>query len=123
MEIDMNQLACKFGELYYAELPVIGNSRVQQGLRPVLVISNNTCNKFSPVVSVIPLTSSSTKAKIPTHVEISGYGLHKPSVILAEQIMSIDKSRLNDKIGEINDVGLLKQIIRALKTQLNMLVA
>lgn len=119
----MKKMVCRFGELYYAELPVISDSRVQQGLRPVLIISNDVCNKFSPVVSVVPLTSSMTKANIPTHVSIDGYGLHKPSVILAEQIMSIDKHRFHEKIGEVNDMGLIDRILRALRTQLNMVAA
>lgn len=119
----MDQMGCKFGELYYAELPVIGNSRVQQGVRPVLVVSNNTCNKYSPVISVVPLTSSRTKANIPTHVEINGFGLHKPSVILAEQIMSIDKNKLHERIGEVNNMGLINRILKALRTQLNMVAA
>ena len=111
---------CRFGELYYANLPVITNSRVQQGLRPVLVISNNMCNVHSPVVSVVPLTTSITKAKIPTHVSIEGYGLHMASTILTEQIISLDKHRLQEKIGDIGESVIKRKVMRALRTQLNM---
>jgi len=111
---------CQFGELYYANLPVIVNSRVQQGLRPVLVISNNMCNLHSPVVSIVPLTTSITKAKIPTHVAIEGYGLHMASTILTEQIISLDKHRLQEIIGDIGESDIKLKVMRALRTQLNM---
>ena len=89
---------------YYADLsPVIGSE--QGGIRPVLIIQNDMGNKYSPTVIVAAITSQINKAKLPTHVEISSeeYGLNKDSVILMEQVRTIDKKRLRDKIGHISN--------------------
>lgn len=110
----------KFGEIYYAKLPIHVNSRIQQGIRPVLIVSNDKNNYFSTVISVIPLTSSEAKHNLPTHVNIIGYGLSKPSIALCEQIMPLDKNRLLEKVGEINDQELHYSIQRAMMIQLNM---
>ncbi len=94
----------KKGEIYYADLsPVIGSE--QGGIRPVLVVQNDVGNKYSPTVIVAAVTSQINKAKLPTHVEISakGHGLTKDSVILLEQLRTIDKKRLREKIGRIDD--------------------
>src|SRR5690606_15055849 len=88
------------GEIYYADLsPVVGSE--QGGVRPVLVVQNDIGNKYSPTVIVAAITSQIHKGKLPTHVEISAsdYGLPKDSVILLEQIRTIDKKRLKEKIG------------------------
>lgn len=93
----------KRGDIYYADLsPVIGSE--QGGIRPVLIIQNDMGNKYSPTVIVAAITSQINKAKLPTHVEISSeeYGLNKDSVILLEQVRTIDKRRLKDKIGHIS---------------------
>ena len=98
----MNEI--KRGELYYADLsPVIGSE--QGGVRPVLVIQNNVGNKYSPTVIVSAITSQINKAKIPTHIELSSkdFGLPKDSVVLLEQLRTIDKKRLKEKIGEVSD--------------------
>ena len=97
----MNEI--KRGELYYADLsPVIGSE--QGGVRPVLVVQNNVGNKFSPTVIVAAVTSQISKAKIPTHIELStNYGLAKDSVLLLEQIRTLDKRRLKEKIGSLDD--------------------
>ena len=87
------------GDLYYADLsPVVGSE--QGGVRPVLVIQNNIGNKYSPTIIIAAITSQINKAKLPTHIEISAneYGLNKDSVILLEQIRTIDKKRLREKI-------------------------
>jgi mRNA interferase MazF len=92
----------KRGDIYYAELnPVIGSE--QGGTRPVLIISNNTGNRYSPTVIVAAITSRvSKKTKLPTHTAINEFeGLEKNSVILLEQIRTIDKQRLKQHIGEI----------------------
>ena len=88
----------KRGELYYADLsPVVGSE--QGGIRPVLVVQNDVGNKYSPTAAV---TSKINKAKLPTHIELpSAYGLAKDSVILLEQIRTIDKRRLKERIGEL----------------------
>ncbi len=100
----MNDLIVKKGEIYFADLsPVIGSE--QGGVRPVLVVQNDVGNKYSPTVIVAAVTSQINKAKLPTHVEISaeGHGLSKDSVILLEQLRTIDKKRLREKIGHIDD--------------------
>ena len=94
----------KRGEIFYADLsPVIGSE--QGGLRPVLIVQNDIGNKYSPTVIASAITSQINKAKLPTHIEISAekYGLVKNSVILLEQIRTIDKKRLKEKIGVLDD--------------------
>lgn len=92
----------KRGELYYADLsPVIGSE--QGGIRPVLIVQNDIGNRYSPTVIAAAITSQLNKAKLPTHIELDSeqYGLNKNSVVLLEQIRTIDKTRLKDKIGEL----------------------
>lgn len=102
-------LEIKRGYLYYADLsPVVGS---EQGvIRPVLIIQNDIGNKYSPTVIVAAITSQINKAKLPTHIEISAneYGLNKDSVILLEQIRTIDKKRLREKIGCLDKNMMLK---------------
>ena len=93
----------KRGDVFYADLsPVVGSE--QGGVRPVLVIQNDIGNKYSPTVIIAAITSQINKAKLPTHVEITGqeYGLPKDSVILLEQIRTIDKKRLREKVGRFD---------------------
>ena len=104
----------KRGEIYYADLsPVVGSE--QGGIRPVLVIQNDIGNKYSPTVIAAAITSQINKAKMPTHIELAAkdYGLNKDSVILLEQIRTIDKRRLREKIGRIDD-GLMASVNNAL---------
>jgi mRNA interferase MazF len=92
------------GDIIYADLsPVIGSE--QGGVRPVLIVQNDIGNKYSPTVIAAAITSQINKAKLPTHIEISAdeYGLPKDSVILLEQIRTIDKKRLKEKIGHLSD--------------------
>ena len=99
----------KRGDLYYADLsPVVGSE--QGGVRPVIVIQNNIGNKYSPTIIVAAITSQINKAKLPTHIEISAneYGLSKDSVILLEQIRTIDKKRIREKIGCLDNNMMLK---------------
>lgn len=91
------------GELYYADLsPVIGSE--QGGIRPVLIVQNDIGNKYSPTVIAAAVTSKIDKAKLPTHIELSAkdYGLAKDSVVLLEQIRTLDKTRLKDRIGQVS---------------------
>ena len=107
-------MVVKRGDIFYADLsPVVGSE--QGGTRPVLVIQNDVGNKFSPTVIVAAITSQINKAKMPTHIEISAndFGLAKDSVILLEQIRTIDKRRLKEKIGKLND-ELLANVDEAL---------
>ncbi len=94
----------KRGDIFYADLsPVIGSE--QGGVRPVLIVQNDIGNKYSPTVIAAAITSQINKAKMPTHIEIAAedYGLNKDSVILLEQIRTIDKKRLREKIGGLDD--------------------
>lgn len=94
----------KRGDIFYADLsPVIGSE--QGGVRPVLIVQNDIGNKYSPTVIAAAITSQINKAKLPTHIEISAreYGLAKDSVILLEQIRTIDKVRIREKIGRLDD--------------------
>ena len=97
-------MVVKRGDIFYADLsPVIGSE--QGGVRPVLIVQNDVGNRYSPTVIVAAITSQINKAKLPTHIEISAseYGLSKDSVILLEQIRTVDKKRLREKIGRLND--------------------
>lgn len=97
-------MTIKRGELYYADLsPVVGSE--QGGVRPVLVVQNDVGNKYSPTVIAAAVTSKINKAKLPTHIELPSnmYGLQKDSVILLEQIRTLDKRRLKERIGELNE--------------------
>lgn len=106
------------GDIFYADLsPVIGSE--QGGVRPVLVVQNDIGNKYSPTIIISAITSQINKAKLPTHVEIKGqkYGLPKDSVILLEQVRTIDKKRLREKIGGL-DQETMKYVDDALKISL-----
>lgn len=102
------------GDIYYADLrPVVGSE--QGGIRPVLIIQNDVGNRHSPTVICAAITSKMNKAKLPTHVEIAAqkYGIVKDSVILLEQVRTIDKSRLREKVCHL-DEDILDRINRAL---------
>ncbi|MBP3359470.1 MAG: type II toxin-antitoxin system PemK/MazF family toxin [Clostridia bacterium] len=104
----------KRGDIYYADLsPVVGSE--QGGIRPVLIIQNDVGNKFSPTVIAAAITSKINKAKMPTHIELSAkdYGLNKDSVILTEQIRTLDKRRLKERIGKL-DGELMDKVDEAL---------
>jgi len=97
------------GEIYYADLsPVVGSE--QGGVRPVLVVQNNVGNKYSPTVIVAAITSQLTKAKLPTHIELNKdkYNLKKDSVILLEQIRTLDKRRLKEKVSFLDEFAMQK---------------
>ena len=105
----------KRGDMFYADLsPVIGSE--QGGIRPVLIIQNDTGNKYSPTVIAAAITSQTGKSKLPTHIEITSKenGLKSDSVVLAEQIRTIDKSRLKEKIGHIDDTNIMNQVNNAI---------
>ena len=108
-------MVIKRGDMFYADLsPVVGSE--QGGIRPVLIIQNNIGNKYSPTVIVSAITSQLSKNKLPTHIELDSeeFGLKADSIILTEQIRTIDKSRLKEKIGHINDAKVMSQIDNAL---------
>ena len=106
-------MTVKRGDIYYADLsPVIGSE--QGGVRPVLIIQNDVGNKYSPTIIAAAITSKINKAKMPTHIELAAneYGLSKDSVILLEQIRTIDK-RLREKIGKL-DESMMARVDKAL---------
>ena len=109
------------GDIYYADLrPVIGSE--QGGIRPVLIVQNDVGNRHSPTVICAAITSQMNKAKLPTHVELdsSRYDLVKDSVILLEQLRTIDKTRLKDKVCHL-DSNMLFKVDKALEVSLELL--
>ena len=94
----------KRGDIYYADLSPVVSSE-QGGMRPVLIVQNDTGNKHSPTVIAAAITSQTGKAKLPTHIELSGHsvGLNRDSVILLEQIRTLDKSRLRERMGRLDE--------------------
>ena len=113
-------LNVKRGDIYFADLsPVIGSE--QGGVRPVLVVQNNVGNKYSPTIIIAAITSQINKARLPTHVEINApdFGLPKDSVVLLEQIRTIDKKRLREKIGKF-DEDMMKIVDEALKISIGI---
>lgn len=108
-------MVIKRGDMFYADLsPVIGSE--QGGVRPVLIIQNDTGNKYSPTVIAAAITTQTGKNKLPTHIEIGSddNGLKSDSVVLAEQIRTIDKSRLKEKIGHIDDNSVMSKVNNAI---------
>jgi mRNA interferase MazF len=102
-------MSVKRGDIYYADLsPVVGSE--QGGIRPVLIVQNDVGNRFSPTVIAAAITSQRTKAKLPTHIELDAEdcGLSKNSIILLEQIRTIDKQRLRERMGRLNDFSMQK---------------
>ena len=97
-------MTIKRGEIYYADLsPVVGSE--QGGVRPVLIVQNDVGNRYSPTVIAAAITSQKDKSKLPTHIEIEGAscGLAKDSIVLLEQMRTIDKKRLKEKMGELEE--------------------
>ena len=114
-------MAIKRGDMFYANLSPVKGSE-QGGVRPVLIIQNNIGNKYSPTVIVAAITSKINKGKLPTHVELdtTHYKIPKNSVILLEQIRTIDKTRLEEKIGTL-DERTMERVNRALAISLGIL--
>ncbi|APH06568.1 type II toxin-antitoxin system endoribonuclease NdoA [Bacillus weihaiensis] len=111
----------KRGDVYFADLsPVVGSE--QGGVRPVLIIQNDIGNRFSPTVIIAAITAQIQKAKLPTHVEIDAqrYGFERDSVILLEQIRTIDKQRLTDKITHLDD-EMMDKVDEALQISLGLI--
>ena len=111
MKIQNGEESIRRGDIYYADLsPVVGSE--QGGIRPVLIVQNDMGNKYSPTVIAAAITSKTGKTKLPTHIEVSAdtqlsqenpCGLAKNSVILLEQIRTIDKKRLKERMGKLDD--------------------
>lgn len=110
----------KRGDIYYADLsPVVGSE--QGGMRPVLIVQNDTGNKHSPTVIAAAITSQMGKARLPTHIELGAqsYGLSRDSVILLEQVRTIDKSRLREHMGKL-DESTMNRVDNAIAVSLGL---
>ena len=108
------------GDVYYADLrPVVGSE--QGGIRPVLIIQNDVGNRHSPTIICAAITSKMNKAKLPTHIELNArrYDMDKDSVVLLEQLRTIDKKRLKDKVCHL-DGDIMRRVNRALKVSLEL---
>jgi mRNA interferase MazF len=113
-------MVVKRGDIYYANLsPVVGSE--QGGHRPVLVIQNDVGNKYSPTIIVVAITSQISKAKLPTHVEINSKqsSLEKDSVILLEQLRTIDKRRLKEKVSHLSE-DIMSMVDESIKVSLGL---
>lgn len=110
----------KRGDIFYADLsPVVGSE--QGGIRPVLIIQNDVGNRHSPTVIAAAITSRLNKTKLPTHIEVDAslYGLSKDSVVLLEQIRTIDKQRLREKMGHL-DTGMMYRINKGISVSFGL---
>ena len=117
----MNELNIKRGDIYYADLsPVVGSE--QGGIRPVLIIQNDVGNRYSPTVIAAAITSRQSKTKLPTHIpiEAGGCGLQKDSVVLLEQVRTLDERRLKEKMGSV-DTGAMKAVNQALSVSFGLI--
>ena len=113
-------ITVKRGDIYYADLsPVVGSE--QGGLRPVLIVQNDIGNRYSPTVIAAAITSQLTKTKLPTHIDVYAdkVGLVKDSVILLEQIRTLDKTRLREKMGHLDDL-LMQQVNDAISVSFGL---
>ncbi len=113
-------MTVKRGDIYYADLsPVIGSE--QGGVRPVLIVQNDVGNKFSPTVIAAAITSQRDKTNLPTHIKVDadGCGLSKDSIVLLEQVRTIDKQRLKEKMGSL-DTSAMNKIDKALSVSFGL---
>lgn len=113
-------MTIKRGDIYYADLsPVVGSE--QGGMRPVLIVQNDVGNKFSPTVIAAAITSQSDKTKLPTHIKVNadGCGLAKDSIVLLEQVRTIDKQRLKEKMGTL-DGNSMHRVDKALSVSFGL---
>lgn len=97
------------GDIFYADLsPVVGSE--QGGVRPVLIVQNNVGNRYSPTVIAAAITSQRDKSKLPTHIQVNAdnCGLSKDSIVLLEQVRTLDKRRLKEKMGKLDDIDMTK---------------
>lgn len=110
----------KRGEIYYADLsPVIGSE--QGGIRPVLIVQNDVGNRYSPTVIAAAITSQQDKSRLPTHISVSGggCGLQKDSIVLLEQMRTIDKQRLKERMGAL-DTNSMNMVDKAISVSLGL---
>ena len=117
---ESDSLNIKRGDIYYADLsPVVGSE--QGGVRPVLIVQNDIGNKYSPTVIAAAITSQQFKTKLPTHISVDAAvcGLSKDSVVLLEQIRTLDKQRLKEKMGNL-DISMMDKVDKALSVSFGL---
>ena len=117
---ERNKVTVKRGEIYYADLsPVVGTE--QGGIRPVLIVQNDVGNKYSPTVIAAAITSQQDKTELPTHIKVDAddCGLSKNSIVLLEQVRTIDKQRLRERMGSLGS-GAMNRIDRALSVSFGL---
>lgn len=105
-------------DIWLADLPAVPESHVQYGIRPIIVVSNDKANKYSPLISVVPLTSSLKRADIPTHTVIHSFG--HVSMALCEQVMTIDKARLKERMCAVEHHHERMAIRHCMQVQLDL---
>ena len=111
---------CKRGDIYFTDLGAVTGC-CQCGVRPVIIVSNDTANEHSPTITVVPLTSQMKKRNQPTHVVLGhreATGLSKPSMVLCEQVRSLDKTALGNFVGRIVSMDAMNRITRGLQVQI-----
>lgn len=109
-------------DIWLADLPAMPGSHVQSGMRPVVVVSNNAANRYSPIISVIPLTTNLGRVDLPTHTVLHSRFLRGPSIAMCEQIMTIDKSRLQMRLGAVERPHERLAINHCVQIQLDLVV-
>ena len=117
----MSTMVVKRGDIFYADLsPVVGSE--QGGLRPVLIVQNDIGNKYSPTVIAAAITSQQDKSRMPTHINVNGdtCGLSKDSVVLLEQVRTIDKQRLKERMGNLS-IADMNKINKALTVSFGLI--
>lgn len=117
---ETSSICIRNGDIYIAVLPDDADGSLQSDIRPVIIVSNNLANRHSPVVTVVPMTSQANKKKLPTHITLNGCGLEKESIVLAEQIMSVNKISLRRKLGSITETAYQEKLKRAIEIQLGL---
>lgn len=112
---------CMRGEIYLIDFGTDTTSCVQSGVRPAVVVSNDRANRYSYAITVLPLTTKQKKPHLPTHVLIPRnphFGLTKNSMVLAEQLMTVDKRQLQKRIGRVYDQDIMEEITKAMQIQI-----
>lgn len=122
METHQSDQVIRKYDIWLADIPTIPESHVQCGVRPVIVVSNDTANKYSPLISIIPLTTNLGRMDIPTHTIIRNRYLSVPSMALCEQIMTIDKTRLKNHMGALEYPHERLAIHHCVQVQLDLTV-
>lgn len=107
-------------DIWLADLPAVPDSRVQSGVRPVIVVSNDVANEHSPIISIVPLTTNLSRIDMPTHTVLHSRFLRCPSMALCEQIMTIDKTQLKDRMGAVECLHERLAIRHCMQVQLGL---